>query len=112
MSDVSGIPVTEETQEYQGRTAGADISPQIIDHLVENSGSGFSESMLAEVLGYVGEDGRPQQQRINAPMRKLWERVQETGEQPEGVPEGYALRCFQQNDGSRLVKTWAVVQTE
>lgn len=109
MTEVTGIPITEETSEYAGRTIAADISPQIIEFLADNVGSGFSESMLAEHLGYVDGD-KPLQQRINGPMNKLWARVQESGDQPEGVPEGYELRCFSQNDGSRVVKTWGIVE--
>lgn len=109
-TEVKGIPVDADTPAYEGRTAGEDISPRIIQYLVENKGSGFSESMLAKALDYVDDEGSPLQQRINSPMRKLWERIQESGEQPEGVPEGYALKAFSQNDGTRIVKTWAVVE--
>lgn len=109
-TEVKGIPVDADTPEYEGRVAGEDITPRIITFLVENKGSGFSESMLATALGYTKEDGSPQQQRINGPMRKVHERITESGEQPEGIPEGHILKAFTQNDGSRLVKTWAVVE--
>ena len=107
---VTGIPVSADTPVYQGREAGEDISPRIVAHLAANVGNGFSETMLASALGYTGEDGSPQQQRINGPMRKLAERIAESGEQPEGVPEGHVLKAFQQNDGKRVVKTWAIVE--
>lgn len=105
---IVGIPVDESTPEYViGKRAEGGVGARILEFLLEHERQAFTEPMIAQALGLMRE-GKPHQQRVNGPMAKVWERVQE-GEQPF---DGFVLRLVSVEVGGKRQKAWVAWPVE